>query len=63
MYLNFQFVFYLDQFCNPAMVSYSGFNVTWNETKAGVTAVAPCTGPRLAGEFNSRKTDITSHHY
>ena len=63
MYLNFQFVFYLDQFCNPAMVSYSGFNVTWNETKAGVTAVAPCTGPGLAGEFNSRKTDITSHHY
>ena len=51
MYLNFQFVFYLDQVCNPAMVSYSGFNVTWNETKAGVTAVAPCTRPGLAGEF------------
>ena len=59
MYLDFHFV---DLSCNPATIMYNGFNVTWNETKVGVTAVAPCTGPGLAGEFNNRKTDIVSQH-
>ena len=39
----------LDQYCNPAIVEYSGFSITWNATQAGITVEAPCIGPRLNG--------------
>lgn len=36
--------------CNPVTVNYTGgFSIKWNETKAGVTVEASCTGPRLSG--------------
>ena len=31
------------------MVNYTGFSITWNETLAGVTVEAPCTGVNLKG--------------
>ena len=43
---------FLDRFCDPVTVRYTGFNVTWNRTRVGRTVEAPCTGPELNG--NSR---------
>ena len=31
------------------MVSYMGFNVTWNETLVGITVEVPCAGAGLNG--------------
>ena len=42
---------FLDQFCNPVIVNYSGFNVTWSETQAGITVEVPCTGHGLNGQL------------
>ena len=42
---------YVDQYCNPVIANYSGFNVTWNETQAGITVEAPCTGHGLNGQL------------
>ena len=41
----------LEQYCDPVIVSYDGFNITWNETLVGITVVAPCTGPGLSGQL------------
>ena len=41
----------LERFCNPATVSYTGFNIMWNETQVGVTVAAPCAGPGLNGQL------------
>ena len=49
-FFNFDKCLQLEQFCNPVTVSYNGFNITWNETKVGVTMEAPCTGPGLKGQ-------------
>ena len=47
-----------ERFCNPVTVSYTGFTITWNKTRAGVTVEAPCTGPGLNGQLQQyRKTD------
>ena len=40
----------LDQFCPSVTVNYTGFSITWNETLAGVTVEAPCTGDDLNGK-------------
>ena len=32
-------------------MSYTGFNITWNETLSGVTVEAPCIGHNLNGEI------------
>ena len=40
----------LDQLCDPVTVDYTGFSITWNETQAGITAEAPCTGHGLNGQ-------------
>lgn len=45
--------YYIDQYCNPIEVKYTGFNVTWNATLAGNTVEAPCTGPGLNGQINT----------
>ena len=39
----------LDQSCPSVTVNYTGFRITWNETLAGVTVEAPCTGDDLSG--------------
>lgn len=49
--LNIKLYYYVDRFCNPVIVNYSGFNVTWNETQAGITVEAPCTGHGLNGQL------------
>ena len=49
----------LDQSCNPVTISYNGFNVTWNKTQVGVTAVAPCTGAGLSGKLQQQINRIT----
>ena len=43
-----------DRYCNQVSVSYSGFNVTWNETLVGVIVEESCTGPGLSGKLSSR---------
>ena len=40
----------LDQSCSTVTVEYTGFNITWNKTLAGVTAEASCTGDNLNGK-------------
>ena len=40
----------LDQSCSSVTVDYTGFSITWNETLAGVTVEAPCTGDGLDGK-------------
>ena len=40
----------LDQLCDPVTVNYTGFSITWNETQAGITAEALCTGHGLNGQ-------------
>ena len=40
----------LDQSCPSVTVNYTGFSITWNETLAGVTVEAPCTGDGLNGK-------------
>ena len=40
----------LDQSCPAVTANYTGFSITWNETLAGVTAEAPCTGDNLNGK-------------
>ena len=42
----------LDQSCPSVTVNYGGFSITWNETLAGVTVEAPCTGDDLDGKAN-----------
>ena len=32
-------------------MNYNGFTITWNETLAGVTVEAPCTGANLNGQI------------
>ena len=39
----------LDKSCPSVTVNYTGFSITWNETLAGVTVEAPCTGDNLNG--------------
>ena len=46
----------LEQYCDPVIVSYDGFNITWNETLVGITAVAPCTGSGLSGQLRLRES-------
>ena len=41
-------------------VNYTGFNITWNETLAGVTVEAPCTGDDLSGKIN--KCNLSSYY-
>ena len=41
----------LDQSCPSVTVNYTGFSITWNETLAGVTVEAPCTGDDLDGKI------------
>ena len=43
----------LDQSCPSVTVNYTGFSITWNETLAGVTVEAPCTGDNLNGSLLS----------
>ena len=35
------------------IVNYTGFNVTWNVTRVGVTVEVPCTGPGLNGNYTA----------
>ena len=42
-----------DQSCFSVTVEYTGFSITWNETSAGVTLEAPCTGANLNGQVSS----------
>ncbi|XP_065905004.1 uncharacterized protein [Dysidea avara] len=44
----------LNQLCSPVIVNYTGFNVTWNVTRVGVTVEVPCTGPGLNGTVRRR---------
>ena len=41
----------LGQSCPSVTVDYGGFSITWNETLAGVTVEAPCTGDGLDGKI------------
>ena len=41
-------------------VEYTGFSITWNATKTGITVEAPCTGPGLKGWYNIVITSVKS---
>ena len=41
----------IDQFCYPTTVNYTTFTITWNETQAGATIEAACTGSGLNGKL------------
>ena len=43
----------VDKTCSSVTVAYTGFSIMWNETLAGVTVEAPCTGDNLNGKIHN----------